>query len=389
VIRGIYIAGSGKDAGKTTLCLGLAGILGSMVPGGISFYKPLGQKITVVDGESVGQDSWFLSSALGLPAFPEDSTPVLAARGAAERFVRTGEPRGLEDSVKRCFRRFSRESGLVLVEGTGHPGVGSVFRLGNADVASMLGIPAIIVLDGGVGSTIDSFCLCRSMFESRRVPVLGVVVNRVLPSKMDTVEPVLRMWFQENGVPLFGVLPFDDRIAQPSISTIIREIGAFPMFDAPVSPGAAGIGFITAFDSADQVLSRVDRDPGRALLVSSSRPEVLDSVIVSALAGGNRPSAVVVCGGEPDRRRRDACAAASIPLFHTGGSLEGSALKLSRSLFKTEPDEREKIGHIKGMVAASVDASAILQALERLEGGDHGGPGRGIVGFLRKLFRRG
>lgn len=387
--RGVYIAGSGKDAGKTTLCLGLGGLLQDMVPGGVSFFKPLGQKITVVDGESVGQDSWFISRALGLPDFPEDSTPVLAARGAAERFVRTGEPRGLGESVKRSFRKFSTGSGLVLVEGTGHPGVGSVFRLGNADVASLLGIPAILVLDGGVGSTIDSFCLCRSVFESRRVPVLGVVINRVLPSKMEVVEPVLRMWFRENGVPVFGILPFDQRIAQPSVSTIIREIGAFPMFESSVPLGASGSGFITAFDSADQVLSRMDRDPGKVLLVSSSRPEVMDSVIVSALSGGSRPPAVVLCGGEPDRRRRDACAAAGIPLFHTGGSLEGSALKLSRNLFKTEPGEQEKIRYIKGMVAGSVDASAILQALDRLEDGGHGKAGKGIVGFLKKLLGRG
>ncbi len=123
--RGLYIAGSGKDAGKTTLCLGLAGLLGDMVPGGISFYKPMGRKVTEVDGDSVGQDSLFL--------------------------------------------------------------------------------------------------------------------------------------------------PFDDSIAKPSLTTIIREIGAFPLFDAPLFPGSPGTGFITAFDSTEQVLSRMERSPGKGVVAFLKR----------------------------------------------------------------------------------------------------------------------
>jgi len=98
---------------------------------------------------------------------------------------------------------------------------------------------------------------------------------------------------------------------------------------------------------------------------------------------------MVVCGGAPDQRRQAACSAAGIPLYFTGSSLEGSALKLSRGLFKTEPEENEKIASIIKMVAREVDTEAILRALD-----DHGGAsrrqsGRGVFGFLKRLFRRG
>jgi hypothetical protein len=386
---GVYIAGSGKDAGKTTLCLGLSGVLNSIVPGGVSFFKPLGQKITVVDGESVGQDSWFISRALGLPAIQRDSTQLLASRGAAERFVTTGEPRGIHGAVKSAFRELSRNSGLVLVEGTGHPGVGSVFDLGNARVASLLGIPVILVLDGGIGSTIDSFCLCRALFKTHGVPILGVVINRVKPEKHDSIASVLGVWFAGAGVPVFGILPFEERIARPSITSIIRELGALPLFSAEGPVCSDDSGFLTAFDSSDEVLSRIGREGGRALLVSRSRLEVLDAVIVSALAGGPRPSAVVVCGGEPDQRRQAACAVSGIPLFHTATSLQGSAERLSGHVFKIEPDEGGKIASILGMVEKNVDFQRILDTL----GGDGGTGGRvpekGVLGFLKRLFRRG
>lgn len=385
--RGVFIAGSGKDAGKTTLCLGLAGALSARVEGGVSFFKPLGQKITVVNGDSVGQDSWFISRAMGIPLPNQGGTPILASRGAAERFVLTGEPRGIQASVRNTYRELRKSSGLVLVEGTGHPGVGSVFELGNASVASLLGVPVILVLEGGVGSTIDSFCLCREVFQSHRVPLLGVVVNRVMPSKMEKVSQALHEWFGSRGIPIFGILPFEERIARPSIATIAREIGASPLH----GPGGAkgGAGFITAFDSTEEVLSQVGSDPGKALLVSSGRPEVLDAVIVSVVSGGPCPAAVVVCGGEPDPRRKAACAVAGLSLYHTWAGLEGSALRLSRSLFKTEPDEEEKISSILGMVKCTVDSEAILKALDGSADPSRPGSRKGLLGFIRRLFRRG
>jgi len=387
--RGLFVAGSGKDAGKTTLCLGLAGAFQARVEGGVSFFKPLGQKITVVDGQSVGQDAWFISRALGL-SFPlSESTPMLASRGAAERYVRTGEPRGMKEAVRRAFREFRKNSSLVLVEGTGHPGVGSVFDLGNAKVASLLGIPVILVLDGGVGSTIDSFCLCHEMFKAHDVPLLGVVINRVLPAKMESVSAVLRQWFVARGIPIFGILPFEERIARPSISTITREIGASPLSQAAPAPVGAGSGFIAAFDSSEEVLQNVEAGPGKALLVSRTRPELIDAVIVSRLSGGPCPPVQVVCGGAPDPRRQAACAAAGIPLYFTGSSLEGSALKLSRGLFKTEPEEDEKIASIIDMVAREVDTEAILSALKGPGGISPRPSGRGILGFFKRLFRRG
>ncbi|MBN2346688.1 MAG: AAA family ATPase [Candidatus Aminicenantes bacterium] len=387
MIRGVFIAGSGKDAGKTTLCLGLAKAFAARVDGGVSFFKPLGQKTTVVDGESVGQDSWFIAKALGLSFSQKESTPMLASRGAAERYVRTGEPRGMPSAVKRSFADFQRNSGIVLVEGTGHPGVGSVFDLGNARVASMLGIPVILVLDGGVGSTIDSFCLCQALFNNHGVPLLGVVINRVLPAKMEAVAPVLRLWFSGRGIPVFGILPFEERIARPSIATITREIGAAPLFGSVASPGG-GSGFIVAFDSSEEVLKKMEAEAGKALLVSHTRPDVLDAVIVSRLSGGACPPAVVVCGGSPDHRRQAACGAAGIPLYFTENSLEGSALKLSRNLFKIEPDEGEKIASIIQMVTREVEAESILRALEDLGGSSRRPSGRGILGFLKRLFRR-
>ncbi len=122
---------------------------------------------------------------LGIPV--KYAAPFSTSSGAAEKFIKTGEPSDLKKKIRRSYNYLNSKYKYVVVEGTGHPGVGSVFNLSNADVASMLDIPVVLVLNGGIGSTIDRFSLCVEPFRSRKVKLLGVIINKVLPEKMDKV----------------------------------------------------------------------------------------------------------------------------------------------------------------------------------------------------------
>ena len=68
---------------------------------------------------------------------------------------------------------------MLLIEGTGHAGVGAVIGLSNAVVASMLGAPAMIISEGGVGRPIDEIVLNASLFAAHGVEVAGAIVNKV------------------------------------------------------------------------------------------------------------------------------------------------------------------------------------------------------------------
>ncbi len=382
---GLYVAGAGKDAGKTTLCLGLLAALRGLLPRGVSFTKPLGQKTTMVDGESVGQDSWFISKALGLDLPLQHSAPFSAFSGAARRYIRTGEPDDIEDRVRRAYRKLSRGYDMVLAEGTGHPGVGSVFGLSNAEVAAMLGTPVVLVLDGGLGSTIDMFTHCASLFELRNVPVAGVVINRVLPSKIDEIGGLLRQWFGEREVEVFGLIPYDEGLSAPSLGVISRALEAGPLLEEePLAPNSV-CGYLTAFGSPDEVLSEVSRRPRAALLVSGSRVDVLDAVVVRRMSGGQGPGALVVCGGPPGQRHLEACGRLGLPLYATAGSLQGASSRLAGRTFKVEPEESAKIERIVDLVAENIDAEAIL---ERLRRGPEVPRQRSRGGLLKRFFSR-
>lgn len=386
--KGLYIAGAGKDAGKTTLCLGLLQEFRNKLPGGVAFIKPLGQKTTLVEGDQVGQDSWFVHRALGIDLSPEKSAPFSAGSGAAARFIKLGEPADLSGRISRAYKALGKKGRMVLVEGTGHPGVGSVFNMSNARVAKILGIPVILILDGGIGSTIDSFNLCASMFQHYEVPLLGVVINRIIPSKMESVKALLGKWFEERGIPVFGYVPYEESIARPSLGIIQKVLGAEPVVRLESVEGSSVAGHITAFGSSEEVLRQVRKNPECSLLVDYSRPDVLDALVVGRLSGENGPGAVIVCGGEPDSRRQEAFKAMKIPLFFTGQGLEKSSGRLSQKIFKVEPEEEGKIRRIIELIGTSVDVDLILSHLtgEKSEMTGHRKPGR-FRRLLRKIFK--
>jgi BioD-like phosphotransacetylase family protein len=386
--KGLYIAGAGKDAGKTTLCLGLLQEFRKRLPEGVAFTKPLGQKTTLVEGEQVGQDSWFVDRALSLGLSLEKSAPFSAGSGAAARYIKLGEPSDLPGRIRRAYKTLGKKGRMVLVEGTGHPGVGSVFDMSNARVAKILGTPVILILEGGVGSTIDSFNLCASMFQHYDVPLLGVVVNRIIPSKMESVKALLGKWFAEREIPVFGYIPYEESIATPSLGMIQRVLGAEQVVTLAPSAGAAVTGHITAFGSSEEVLRHVRNSPWSSLLVDYSRPDVLDALVVAKLSGESGPGAVIVCGGEPDRRRKEAFKTTGIPLFFTVHGLEKSSGRLSQKIFKVEPHEEGKIRRIMELIATHVDTGLILSHLTGEQSGESGNrkPGR-FRRFLRKIFK--
>ena len=56
---------------------------------------------------------------------------------------------------------------IVIYEGTGHPGVGSVADLSNARVAKLLNAGVVIIVEGGIGNTIDLLNLSASLFREQ------------------------------------------------------------------------------------------------------------------------------------------------------------------------------------------------------------------------------
>src|SRR5215213_8696409 len=147
-MRHLYLAATGMNRGKTTVALGL---LAALVDRGLAtgFIKPVGQRYDIVDGQPADEDAILMRSALGLPDALSAMSPVHIPRGFTKAYIR-GEVRDdLSTRIREAHATIADRREVVLVEGTGHAGVGSVIGLSNARVAEMLGAPVAIVAEAG------------------------------------------------------------------------------------------------------------------------------------------------------------------------------------------------------------------------------------------------
>ena len=152
----------------------------------------------------------------------EDMSPVIIPQGYTRKYV-DGEisfDAQLKE-VQRAMGNVARASDVVLCEGTGHCAVGSIVGLNNAKVASIIGADMVLVANGGLGSAFDELELNRVLCQHYGVRVAGVVINKVIPDKLEQTEHYMRKaMMQAWGVPLLGCIPDRPFLGCPALADL-------------------------------------------------------------------------------------------------------------------------------------------------------------------------
>ncbi|MBI4974366.1 MAG: dethiobiotin synthase, partial [Candidatus Omnitrophica bacterium] len=163
----IFIAATMQNDGKTTVSLGLISVLKKHFKR-IGFIKPIGQRYLIEQGYKVDEDSVLIEAVFGINCDQctiKDMSPVAIEKGFTERYIENGPEQDFTKLIRDSFERIARDSDLVVIEGTGHAGVGSVFDLSNATVARLLDANAILISSGGIGRPIDEVMLNKPLFD--------------------------------------------------------------------------------------------------------------------------------------------------------------------------------------------------------------------------------
>jgi len=108
----------------------------------------------------------------------------------------------------------------------GHAVVGSVFDLSNAQIAKILGAKVIIISQGGIGKPIDEVYLNQAVFEREGVEIIGVILNKVLPDKLEFISEFARRGLKRKGLELLGVVPYRSILSRPTMDLIRQELNA-------------------------------------------------------------------------------------------------------------------------------------------------------------------
>jgi len=360
----IFIAGTGQHSGKTLVSLGLVAVL-TRRGYRVHYMKPVGQRAVRVGADIVDEDVALVNEVFDLPTPPKAGNPVTIPSGYTRQFLLgAADSEPLMDEIRDSFAIIAKDADIVIVEGTGHAGVGSVLGLDNARVARELGCQAIIVTSGGIGRPIDDFSLNSRCFEAEGVPVLGVISNKVQESKLEYVGEPLRRWFQRQQLRLLGIIPYQPVLAEITLGQIAREIGAEIIsgreyMDAKIRESIIGAApphrLIDLFQPGVLVIMPGDRDD-LVLAVFSSYCGVCDEP-----RGG--AAVCLTTGLLPSENIMRIIRGGQMPVIASKEGTFKLASRISDLVAKILPGDKKKLEMAETLVSDYVDIGAIEQAI--------------------------
>ena len=358
----VFLAATGQNRGKTTTSLGL---LAAIRERGLKlgFVKPVGQRYLVIDGTRADEDAVLMSEVFDLPDALNDMSPVTLPRHFTTDYVMGRVADDLGAQVSDAFERVAEGKDLVVIEGTGHAGVGAVVGLSNARVAAMLDAPVIIVSEGGIGRPIDEIVLNRALFAAHGVRVLGAVVNKVDVESHPQLPEVLRRGLAQHDIDVLGCIPFSEFLANPSLELVATHLVG-ELLTGEATPGRT-IGWVAI--GAMQATHAIELLRDRTLLITpGDREDLLRAAVEINRHSGPTPRVigVILTGGfRPADEVLDELRAAGMFSYLVATDTYRTAQAVETILVKTHASDVEKISTIIELVDGAIDVDALLARL--------------------------
>ena len=359
----MYLAATGQNRGKTTVSLG---VLDGFRRRGLTtgFLKPVGQRTIIEDGIPADEDAVLMSQVFDLPEPLRQMSPVHIPRGFTQSYIDGDVVEDLPARIRAAHAAFS-ERDMLLIEGTGHAGVGAVIGLSNATVASMLGAPAVIVSEGGVGRPIDEIVLNASHFERHGVHVAGAIVNKVDLDAKPGLARTLERGLARHGIKLLGVLPYRPILSNPTLSMVLEGVHGETIHPGPDLDEVIG-GIAIGAMEPEHMLQRIG--PRSLVIVPGDRADVIGAIVGAredGSDGGEGALGLVLTGGyRPEPEVLDAIRRADLFATLVPEDTYQVASELHDLLVKTHPADAGKIAEIKALLWEYLFIDRVLEVAE-------------------------
>lgn len=358
----VFIAATRQNDGKTTTSLGLISALQQYYPR-IGYIKPVGQRFVEIEEQKIDEDTVLMDSVFRLNCPLVDMSPIAVEPDFTRKYLQSSNNDALVKKIQKAFDRVAWEKDFVLCEGSGHAGVGSVFDLSNAQVAKVLGAKVVIVTQGGIGKPIDEVSLNQALFEKEGVEIIGVILNKVMGTKVDYISDFARRGLKRKGLELLGVIPHHQVLSNPTVELIREEVqgellngnGGLQNLVEEVALGAMG---------AQNAMNLFK--PGALLITPGDREDIILAANESLQQpkNGKMMAGIILTGNfRPGNEALKVVRQMPIPVLLAEQNSYQVASKVHDLTVKTRPGDVQKIKLIRDLIAKSVDVPKILNSL--------------------------
>jgi BioD-like phosphotransacetylase family protein len=363
----VFIAATRQNDGKTTVSLGLFKALRERHPS-LQYMKPVGQQYKIVEDKKIDKDAVLFQHTFNLnKEYLPVMSPIASPRGFTENYIHAPDRSRLVKKIVQANHVLGEASDAILYEGTGHAGVGSVFDLSNAHVAHELNTPVIIVSIGGIGKAIDEIMLNVSVFKQMNVPIMGVIINKVLPEKYDKINTVVRKGLTRLGLDVLGVLPLNDDLTHPSIRAIVDELNPNILSLNDQNQHNIIEKFMIGDMTPHNALGHISQNT--LMIVPGNREGLVLTALCENLLtkGPHHVSGIVFTNGiRPHQKILELLYTSKIPLFMVEEDAFSIATKINHMIVKIGSQDKNKIKIAGDMIEKYVAIDKIYDRMSHI-----------------------
>ncbi len=322
--------------------------------------------MNLIGEHQIDKDASLMEAVFNIKSELHDMSPIAVPKGFTEDYIENGDIAHLKETMVSAYNNASKDKDFMIIEGTGHAGVGSVFDLSNAEVAKTLKTPVIITTCAGIGKPIDEIMLNKAVFDHLGVEVIGVIINKVIEEKYDKIKKFTHLGLKRLGIDVLGVVPYHPLLSNPTLKQIQQDI-----------KGETLCGEDILDQSIDNIIvgampphSALNYFKGRVLLITPGNREDL---ILAAIAHNSRKKSkhegvkgIVLTGGiKPNKTISNLMDESGIPVILSEKDTFTTAKKINNMIIKIKVADKDKIAVTFDLFKKYVDIDMLLEKLKK------------------------
>jgi len=349
-VRSLIVASTRENVGKTSIIIGLARSLEKR----FGYVKPLGDRFLYRK-----KRLWDYDAALLTRLFELDEEPETISIGFDHSKLHYMYHDGsVFDVLNELVRTVGRDRDAVLVECGKDLAYGASVCLDPLTISQETGAPVLILAGGGEHEIADDLAFITRFVGSDEATVAGVIVNKVV--QMDDFRSTYLPEIQKLGIPVFGVVPYEEDLATRSVATVAEKLFARVIAGEEglqrrirtIAVGAMSVGaamgdarigardklVITSGDRSDMILAMLDADGTSGIVLTNN---IVPPPNVIAKAGGR-----------------------GIPLLLVPQGTYETALQVESIQPLLTAEDEEKIARLCELVKEYVDLASVSALLD-------------------------
>lgn len=293
-MKSILVSGI-AGSGKTAIALGLALKLREL---GVSagYFKPIGAAKGLNKNED--EDVVLFRQVLNLPHDPSTLSPFRTGpyylSGGLSR-----EPERVQARIKEAFEELSRDTDVLLVDGSLSPFTAASLGLDNVKLARFLGSTILYVIRIEDDYSLDRAIYHNDHYRLAGLPVLGNIFNNVERTLLDKTKGVYTPILSDLGHRVLGIIPQRAEIAAPTVNEYYDVLGGELLAGEEPWMNRLVEEVVIGSMTIESALGYLRRAPNKAVITGGDRSDMAltaleTSTSVLILTGGLYPDVGVV-----------------------------------------------------------------------------------------------